>query len=434
MRYVKTSLTKLKSKVEDKFPEGNDIFDYPGINKTLIKETVEQIYTFASLIEAENCENRFEIIFLKRQSSAITKVLNDIIDSDTPQKEFDNFLTKLAELLWATKHTFFVINQNGLHTEEEIAKLNAQIKSLQAANAELEKIKDDYENAFDDFQDKIDTVSNFTNDLKAKQSTLDKQVKEIQEKHDDITTIHENINGWDVEIENRKTEMISLTNEIQTLKNSSDNLVKGLKENIESSVKNQTTLVSQQEKNGELLNEIEETLAGANKKGMAASFKEREDELNKSLLIWGIVFCSTIVGLVVVSVGWVIPEIKTEIEWLKLSARITVAAPLIWLAWFSAKQYLLVSKIKEDYAFKYASAMAYEGHKKAARELGDENLEKALLEMSLLNMEQNPIRLFSKTGYATPINELMDTVKRIKGKATQSGIEVEADLNHSQDK
>ena len=75
--------------------------------------------------------------------------------------------------------------------------------------------------------------------------------------------------------------------------------------------------------------------------------------------------------------------------------------------------------------------MAYEGHKKAARELEDANLEKALLEMSLFNMEQNPIRLFAKDGHATPINELFDRVKRIKGKASSDGIEAEANFTDS---
>lgn len=431
MRHVRTALTRLKSKAESYLPDGNDIFGYAGINKALIIATIEQIYTLAGSIEEHELENRFEIIFLKRQASEIGKVLNDILDSDNTQKDFDRFLTKLAKLLWATKHTFFVTKQDGLHSEEEILQLRGKINALQTANSELASIRNDYESAFDNFQEKIETVAKFAAEIEEKQNTLNQQVEDIKKKYDNITSIHDDIDGWDEEIETRKTEMNSLSKEIQNLKDSSNTLAEELKKQITSATENQETLNSQQEKNFELLDEIEKTLAGANKKGMAGSFLERKRELGISLWIWGIVFCLSIVGLALISIGLVIPEIKTEIEWLKLSARITIAAPVIWLAWFSAKQYLQVNKIREDYAFKYASAMAYEGHKKAARELEDANLEKALLEMSLFNMEQNPIRLFAKDGHATPINELFDRVKRIKGKASSDGIEAEANFTDS---
>ncbi len=46
--------------------------------------------------------------------------------------------------------------------------------------------------------------------------------------------------------------------------------------------------------------------------------------------------------------------------------------PFIWLGWFSAVQYGYVSRVREDYAFKFAASMAFEGYKKEAREV-DEN-------------------------------------------------------------
>ncbi|NMC43747.1 MAG: hypothetical protein GYA46_07500 [candidate division Zixibacteria bacterium] len=80
------------------------------------------------------------------------------------------------------------------------------------------------------------------------------------------------------------------------------------------------------------------------------------------------------------------------------------------MGWFAAKQYGYISKIREDYAFKAAAAMAYEGHKKAAREVNKE-LESVLLEMSLYNMSQNPIRLYGdKDIQGSPIHELVDKV------------------------
>lgn len=72
---------------------------------------------------------------------------------------------------------------------------------------------------------------------------------------------------------------------------------------------------------------------------------------------------------------------------------LALISPLVWLGWFAAKQYSYTSRIQEDYAFKAAAAMAYEGHKNAAREV-DAELEGVLLEFSLYNLAQNPIRLY----------------------------------------
>jgi hypothetical protein len=83
---------------------------------------------------------------------------------------------------------------------------------------------------------------------------------------------------------------------------------------------------------------------------------------------------------------------------------------LIWLGWFAARQFSYLSRIREDYAFKYAAAMAYEGHKKATREV-DEDLERVLLEFSLFNMSQNPIRIYSeKLEHVTPMHEFTSTI------------------------
>lgn len=90
--------------------------------------------------------------------------------------------------------------------------------------------------------------------------------------------------------------------------------------------------------------------------------------------------------------------------------RIGVLSPLVWLGWFAARQFSYLSRISEDYAFKYAASMAYEGFKKATRET-DQDLERVLLEFSLFNMAQNPIRLYDgKPDHASPANEMLETV------------------------
>ncbi len=112
-------------------------------------------------------------------------------------------------------------------------------------------------------------------------------------------------------------------------------------------------------------------------------------------MLWQGVFVGALVFIVVVVWTLILPTVselqaKTG-DWTRLIVEIGLVSPLIWLGWFAAKQYGYTSRIREDYAFKSAAAMAYEGHKKAARET-DQELERLLLEFSLFNMSQNPIR------------------------------------------
>ena len=51
--------------------------------------------------------------------------------------------------------------------------------------------------------------------------------------------------------------------------------------------------------------------------------------------------------------------------------------------------------------------MAFEGYKKQAHEI-DESMEQQLLQISLIHMSQNPIRIYSSNdNHASPLNEIV---------------------------
>jgi hypothetical protein len=76
----------------------------------------------------------------------------------------------------------------------------------------------------------------------------------------------------------------------------------------------------------------------------------------------------------------------------------------------SARQYGFIARIREDYSYKYACAMSFDGFKKNA-EAVDKDLEKLLLNSSIDMISQNPIRLYgSKDNHASPFHELLGKV------------------------
>lgn len=142
-----------------------------------------------------------------------------------------------------------------------------------------------------------------------------------------------------------------------------------------------------------LLEETEKTLGNANRVGMAASFRQRKRELTIPLLIWGTVFVASVLGISVLAARYFDLNTLNDLTWTALVFRVSILSPLIWLGWYSARQYGFTIRLKEDYAFKYASSMAYEGYKKAAGSINPE-LEEILMEFSMYNMAQPPTRLF----------------------------------------
>lgn len=148
-------------------------------------------------------------------------------------------------------------------------------------------------------------------------------------------------------------------------------------------------------------------LGDANRTGMAASFRERKQELKNPMQYWLLLFALSIVGIVVLGVVYFAPILETG-KFEQLPFRLALVSPLIWLGWFSAKHYGYTARLREDYAFKEASAMSFEGYKREASVSSAEMQEK-LLELAINNFSDNPIRIYKgHENHASPLHEMLD--------------------------
>ncbi|MGI9887575.1 hypothetical protein [Vibrio chagasii] len=173
-----------------------------------------------------------------------------------------------------------------------------------------------------------------------------------------------------------------------------------------------STILDQQES-------IQNIIDDANRASMAGSFKKRKDELDKPIksswwIMIGALICTAgVSAYLLVNSGLFMGEFNYQ----EFLMKIPVVAPLVWIAWSSSQRNNYLVRIQEDYAFKYASAMAFEGYRKQVQEV-DADLEKRLLELSVENMGMNPIRLFDKAVKCSPINDVVhsmsDATKSIK--------------------
>lgn len=170
------------------------------------------------------------------------------------------------------------------------------------------------------------------------------------------------------------------------------------------------------------VSEIEENLKKIDssifKAGLAESFKNREAELDSPKKHW-------LISLFVFVV--MIPIMLTIIEYffpfdlermvISISVRTPVIIALFWLAWFSSKKYNYLSNIQDDYRYKYALAMAYQGYSYEVMKLTDHEKLSALLLGSLIeNISQNPLDHVKSEPHTPWAETIAPIIEKMKSK------------------
>lgn len=172
----------------------------------------------------------------------------------------------------------------------------------------------------------------------------------------------------------------------------------------------------------EKMKHIDGILIGVNQEGMAHAFQKRHDHLKLPSIMWMSLFAISLILLAIS--GWLVLEISfssTDSKISEVLSKIAVSLPLVWLAWFSAKQYNHISRLSEDYAYKVAVAMAYNGYKEIASEVGSE-MSKKLLENTIMHFADNPVRLYENDNSASIVealiknNKVSDVINAARGK------------------
>jgi chaperonin cofactor prefoldin len=120
----------------------------------------------------------------------------------------------------------------------------------------------------------------------------------------------------------------------------------------------------------EIKGQVEGLLPGATSASLASSFRTQKERFKAPQHKWMVTFITCIGVLVVIATVGIIEGQKQE-TWDSILRvivqRLPLMLPLIWLALYAGRQYMLAQRMEEDYAFKEAISTAFEGYK---RELG----------------------------------------------------------------
>lgn len=380
----------------------SDLSDWgvPGISK----EKVGYVFDECSqlILKLSDINWQAPVALALRQSEVYLQPINNFIVTrliqPNPEQEINNFLSNLQNLL-VTLRTAAQFSSNGLYNaEQELLKLTGQIQAakpilqdLNEINKELTGLKGHADTSGNSISNAektaLDALGKITA-IASAVSTIETQIKDVQ------TNVGQHLQ----QISTTRDEIQQLNDQYKILHE------KVAVENIKSD-EVAKTLKKQQD-------EIQKTIEDASRLGMAGSFRMRKKELVWPMILWGGTFVIGIASSFLLAYHKIFPLLEpAQFDWLKLLARLPLFGPFVWLCWFSVKQYGYSYRLWEDYSYKYASAMAFEGYKREASSVNPEML-RLLMEVSIINFANNPLRIFdTKTNHASPLNEMTDESK-----------------------
>lgn len=419
MHAIRGNLTRLRKSIEEKMPDSEDVFGYSGINKAMLIAVVDDAYQLS--YQLAELEPKFEITLLKRKISRLIDDCKEYLAKDIDywgkEAKFDKFLSDLTKIREEIRFTYLVVVDKTLRTESDSQRILSEYKSLEEAYEKYSEQLKTVQASLDEITDAREKIEN----IEQKSDEFFGEIGEIRAKLTALQAASESsyqfTSKYEAEAKERRQSVVDLEAQLRTVDSQTEELNKKAESGREKFNQLREQLEEQLEANRRHQEEIQNTLENASRMGMAGSFKMRKDELNKPIMIWSCVFVAAVFVIFAIGYHFVGPYVVGEkpISYIEIAVKILMVSPFVWLAWMSVKQYGFLSRIREDYAYKYASAMAFEGYKKHAIEI-DDALLKQLLQVSIDNLSLNPIRLFNaKDNHASPANEIAkDIAEAIK--------------------
>lgn len=428
MRAYKTKITQFKNTFEQ-----SNWFENNIENKQFILNEIEKLNAILSKIETY--QDSFQKNYLKTEISKAIKESNKLLGLQRNPDNEEKIFKLVAGLVAQIKQTYLsVITEDKFHQdyeqlqvirrlkeeEEELRnKINSfmrQFQELESFTSELDYYKSEYlilMNNIRDFHEKYhnteEEVLNQAENVSNKSEQIDDFYIKIQEIFESLVEKKEIANANVVSVNEQRKEVDLLLNKSRNI---ADSLVE-IKEKMRSSQNDLNDLTSDFNIQRESIQAI---IEDANRASMAGAFKSRKDELKKPLIMSEILLYIFLVLIVIISACLLVYSTENNtIRWDLFLVRLPLILPFVWAAWVNGRKNAHLFRLREDYAYKYAAAMAFEGYKKQVQEK-DSELMKLLLEVSIDNLGKNTSELLDKKVDSMPSQELQPMLDKILDK------------------
>lgn len=379
-----------------------------------LEESYLNLHSACNLLRDSIEQGKFDQIPISIQNlitaslDAISKHQTSLIGGADEVVNLVNAIEKLNSQIWQ----FGLHNLSGevLGYQEKLNQLkNLELAAL-AATKQLQEgiqVKNEIDGILGDAHSHSATLQHFIEKAATVESEASDLLNRISDHSDKSAVGLSQIQQAEAASNQLLANSTASNLQIQTQETNINNLVSAfaaLKDELDRNKAKQVELFKEFE---EYRKKIDDLLADANRTGMAASFTNRSKALILPMLLWLLAFAASIYGLIYMGTTYIVPLLAAG-NWEQLLPRMALTAPVIWLGWFSAKQYGYTSRLRQDYAYKEASAKAFEGYKREASNV-DPAMLKSLMETAIKNFGDNPIRIYNgHENHASPLHELFE--------------------------
>ncbi|NHQ81560.1 hypothetical protein HA051_08230 [Chromobacterium vaccinii] len=163
----------------------------------------------------------------------------------------------------------------------------------------------------------------------------------------------------------------------------------------------------------EILDKCYEALRESTNSALAGSFTHRAHDLKVTIRWWiaGLIsalLAGALIGYFQIDHLSTVAKSENQIYFIfnVALALLSMAGP-VWVAWLSTKQINERFRLAEDYSYKAAVSIAYEGYVKEAEKLGWSHQDK-LFNTVLSKLDEHPLRYVGKRVYGSPLHELLE--------------------------
>ena len=267
-------------------------------------------------------------------------------------------------------------------------------------NDKILKFEDSFSKKDKDFSDKLTSLQTLLGSSQA-------NATQIEGVKNNVISLEARISSIQSEYEIYKNKYIEVEREYEALlssinadKNRLANSIIELDELKKSKKDELNVLIKELDDEKENIKDI---LGDANRASMAQSFLARKKELDTPIensAVWRNIglLAMAIIILIILASEWE----QNSFDYFRFFSRLPVVMPLLWLVWSNSQRNNHLVRVQEEYAYKAAVAIAFEGYQRKVDEINDVDLKKLLLELSVTNMGNNPVNLFDKNTKNSP--------------------------------
>lgn len=380
------------------------------------EEVNEVILTLCHWLERLRAPEGFAPVYRLAKSligSSLNNTLSSLKSIDKGEyPHFPTFLTGLNQMLSALHSMSVFANKDEIRDASVSmgGQLAEAISLMGTAQREL--------------KDKLDLL-NKSNEVAKETET---QIEKINSFHDAAKTASESVAKIHTDA---KESLGKIEGFEKTIASSEQEIGRLLKASTELQVriaKQEALLGKLHEKNIEQQQLIDDLLPKGASAGLAAAFGHRAAKLETTKWVWLALFISSIIALALWAFKIIDRPVQPDLElWKLILQRLPLAAPFVWIGWFSAVQYGNTIRVQEDYAFKEATSKAFAGYRDHMEHMANVKLEEANTAMTLLAektvsiLANEPLRIYNRAERdASPANGFFSSFGAGKNKKTEN--------------